>query len=60
MVAESGADVRHGSPLTEEQSISLPPEKLAEVREEIGDVMIYLTELAENLARLGRGRQSER
>jgi hypothetical protein len=27
----------------------MPPEKLAEVREEIGDVMIYLTELAEKL-----------
>jgi NTP pyrophosphatase (non-canonical NTP hydrolase) len=24
----------------------LPPEKLAEIREEIGDVMIYLAELA--------------
>jgi NTP pyrophosphatase (non-canonical NTP hydrolase) len=35
--------------LTEEQSGNLPPEKLAEVREEIGDVMIYLTELAEKL-----------
>jgi dCTP diphosphatase len=27
----------------------LPSEKLAEVREEIGDVMIYLTELADRL-----------
>ncbi len=35
--------------LTEEQSKNLPPEKLAEVREEIGDVMIYLTELADKL-----------
>jgi NTP pyrophosphatase (non-canonical NTP hydrolase) len=60
MATESGADVRHGSPFTEEQIINLPPEKLAEVREEIGDVMIYLTELAEKLGRPGRGRQSER
>src|SRR5829696_9433401 len=35
--------------LTEEQSRNLPPQKLAEVREEIGDVMIYLTELADKL-----------
>jgi NTP pyrophosphatase (non-canonical NTP hydrolase) len=41
--------VEHFQWLTEEQSKSLPPEKLAEVREEIGDVMIYLTELAEKL-----------
>jgi dCTP diphosphatase len=41
--------VEHFQWLTEEQSRNLPPEKLAEVREEIGDVMIYLTELAEKL-----------
>ena len=35
--------------LTEDQSRNLPPEKLAEIREEIGDVMIYLTELADKL-----------
>ncbi len=35
--------------LTEGQSSNLPPEKLAEVGEEIGGVMIYLTELAEEL-----------
>jgi dCTP diphosphatase len=35
--------------LTEAQSRNLPPEKLAEVRQEIGDVMIYLTELADKL-----------
>ena len=35
--------------LTEEQSQNMPPEKLAEVRDEIGDVMIYLTELADKL-----------
>jgi NTP pyrophosphatase (non-canonical NTP hydrolase) len=27
----------------------LPPEKVAEIREEIGDVLIYLSELAEKL-----------
>jgi dCTP diphosphatase len=41
--------VEHFQWLTEEDSKNLPPEKLAEVREEIGDVMIYLTELAEKL-----------
>jgi NTP pyrophosphatase (non-canonical NTP hydrolase) len=41
--------VEHFQWLTEEQSRNLPPEKLAEVREEIGDVMIYLTELADKL-----------
>jgi dCTP diphosphatase len=41
--------VDHFQWLTEEQSQGLPPEKLAEIREEIGDVMIYLTELADKL-----------
>src|ERR687894_778199 len=41
--------VEHLQWLTEEQSRNLSPEKLAEVREEIGDVMIYLTELADKL-----------
>jgi dCTP diphosphatase len=41
--------VEHFQWLTEVQSRNLPPEKLAEVREEIGDVLIYLTELAEKL-----------
>jgi len=41
--------VEHFQWLTEEQSRNLAPEKLAEIREEIGDVMIYLTELAEKL-----------
>jgi dCTP diphosphatase len=38
--------VEHFQWLTQEQSRNLPADKLAEVREEIGDVMIYLTELA--------------
>ena len=41
--------VEHFQWLTEEQSRSLPPEKLAKIREEIGDVMIYLTEFADKL-----------
>ena len=41
--------VEHFQWITEEQSQNLPPEKLAEIREEIGNVMIYLTELADKL-----------
>jgi len=41
--------VEHFQWLTEEQSRNLPTEKLAEIREEIGDVMIYLIELADKL-----------
>jgi len=46
---EASEIVEHFQWLTEEQSRNLPPEKLAEVREEIGDVMIYLIELADKL-----------
>ena len=41
--------VEHFQWFTEEQSMNLPPENLAEIREEIGDVMIYLVELADKL-----------
>jgi dCTP diphosphatase len=41
--------VEHFQWLSQEESRNLPPERLAEVREEIGDVMIYLTELADKL-----------
>jgi dCTP diphosphatase len=41
--------VEHFQWLTAEQSQNLPSEKLAEIREEIGDVMIYLVELADKL-----------
>src|SRR5215213_6846481 len=41
--------VEHFQWLAEEQSKNLPPEKLAEVKDEIGDVMIYLVELADKL-----------
>ncbi len=46
---EASEIVEHFQWLTEEQSRTLPPEKLAEIRDEIGDVMIYLTELADKL-----------
>src|SRR5215217_397453 len=41
--------VEHFQWLTEEQSRNLPTEKLVEIKEEIGDVLIYLTELADKL-----------
>ena len=41
--------VEHFQWVSEEESQNLPAEKLADIREEVGDVMIYLTELAEKL-----------
>ena len=41
--------VEHFQWLTQEQSKRLDPEKMAKLREEIGDVMIYLTRLADCL-----------
>ncbi|MFZ3089980.1 MAG: nucleotide pyrophosphohydrolase [Nitrospirota bacterium] len=35
--------------MTEEQSKNLSPEKIEKLKEEIGDVMIYLTKLADKL-----------
>jgi dCTP diphosphatase len=45
----SSTHLKHLQWLTEDQSQHLSTEKLAEIREEIGDVMIYLTELADKL-----------
>lgn len=46
---EASELMEHFQWLTEEQSSALPPEKLQQVREEIGDVLIYLTRLADKL-----------
>ena len=46
---EAAEIVEHFQWLSQEESRNLPPKRLAEVREEIGDVMIYLTELADKL-----------
>ena len=35
--------------LTEEQSRNLPPDKLEKIKEEIADVMIFLTNLADRI-----------
>jgi NTP pyrophosphatase (non-canonical NTP hydrolase) len=49
LAVEVAEIMEHFQWLTEEQSSSLPPEKLQQVREEIGDVLIYLTRLADKL-----------
>jgi NTP pyrophosphatase (non-canonical NTP hydrolase) len=41
--------MEHFQWLTEEQSFALSPKKLQQVEEEIGDVLIYLTRLADKL-----------
>lgn len=46
---EASELMEHFQWLTEAQSSALPPEKLQQVREEIGDVLIYLTRLADKL-----------
>lgn len=46
---EAAEIVEHFQWLTQEESASLPPEKLKEVGDEIGDVLIYLMRLADTL-----------
>ncbi len=36
--------------MTEEESVNLTPDKLQKLKEEIGDVMIYLTKLADKFS----------
>jgi dCTP diphosphatase len=49
LAVESAEILEHFQWLTEEQSSALSPKKLQQVREEIGDVLIYLTRLADRL-----------
>ena len=49
LVVEAGELAEHFQWLTEEQSCNLPPDKLAEVKEEVGDVLIYLANLCNKL-----------
>lgn len=49
MAVEAAELLEYFQWLTEEQSRTLPPEKLEQVREEIGDVLIYLARLADRL-----------
>ena len=46
---EAAELLEHFQWLTEEQSKQLPPEKLAQVRDEMADVLVYLVRLADRL-----------
>ena len=49
LIAEAAELVEHFQWLTEEQSANLPEKKLAEVREELADILIYLVRIADKL-----------
>ena len=49
LVVETSELAEHFQWLTEDQSGNLPPDKLAQVKEEIGDVLIYLANLCDKL-----------
>lgn len=49
LVAEAAELIEHFQWLTEEQSAGLPPEKLAEVEQELADILIYLIRIADKL-----------
>jgi len=49
LIVEAAELVEHFQWLTEDQSQTLPPDKLAEVEQEIADVQIYLIRLADKL-----------
>ena len=49
MIVEAAELVEHFQWLTPEQSVDLPAAKLAEVRDEVADTLIYLVELADAL-----------
>ncbi len=49
MIVEAAELVEHFQWATPEESLRLSPEKLAEVRDEVADTLIYLVELADAL-----------
>ncbi|MDO8932465.1 MAG: nucleotide pyrophosphohydrolase [Rhodocyclaceae bacterium] len=49
MIVEAAELVEHFQWATPEQSMNPPPEKLAEIRDEVADTLIYLVELADAL-----------
>jgi NTP pyrophosphatase (non-canonical NTP hydrolase) len=49
MIVEAAELVEHFQWLTAEQSLALGPDKLAAVRDEVADTLIYLVELADAL-----------
>ena len=49
LIVEAAELVEHFQWATPEQSLTLAPDKAAEVREEVADVLIYLVEIADVL-----------
>lgn len=49
MIVEAAELVEHFQWATPEESLTPPPEKLAEIRDEVADTLIYLVELADAL-----------
>jgi NTP pyrophosphatase (non-canonical NTP hydrolase) len=49
LIVETAELLEHFQWLTEEQSLQLPADKLAEVEQEIADIQIYLIRLADKL-----------
>jgi len=49
LIVEAAELVEHFQWLTEEQSAALPPDKLAEVEQELADIQIYLIRLSDRL-----------
>jgi dCTP diphosphatase len=49
LIVEAAELVEHFQWATAEQSLTLAPDKAAEVREEVADVLIYLVEIADVL-----------
>ncbi|MBL8491708.1 MAG: nucleotide pyrophosphohydrolase [Rhodocyclaceae bacterium] len=49
MIVEAAELVEHFQWATPEESLAPPPEKLADIRDEVADVLIYLTEIADVL-----------
>lgn len=49
LIVEAAELVEHFQWLTEEQSAALPPEKLAEVEQELADIQVYLISLSHKL-----------
>ena len=49
LMVEVGELAEHFQWLTPEESHNIPPEKLEKIKDEIGDIMIYLANLADKL-----------
>jgi NTP pyrophosphatase (non-canonical NTP hydrolase) len=49
MIVEAAELVEHFQWATPEESLHPPPDKLAEIRDEVADTLIYLVELADAL-----------